>query len=211
MKNQILYINNRGKYCLYGLCLFLIFLLSLTYSFNVTAQANYWDYLGNLPYFSNYNLVYDPTVYSLNIDSSTLMAPMFTSDQGRSGFQAQAPLGVQVLSARGRHMLYSFWARPDQDPFAPSYYQFYTDPYLPSTDPSNPPIPFIGKPYWHPTANKPYWHPTVNNPIGPSMFHGKTYWKDQASSFSEPPAIGPSMFYDTIYWSPNLGGMALGF
>jgi hypothetical protein len=217
MKRQNLCTNNTGKFCLYGLCFFLIFLLSLTFSSIVMAQGYDW---GNSQNLLNFDWVYDLDMYSWSNNLSTPSAPVFTSEQGRSGFQAQAPQGIQVLSARSKYTLYSFWSRPAQDQWVQSYYPIYQNPYQPSPYPMQTSSPYLKAPLM-PFYDNIYWHPTASySPIGPSMFYDEPYWiglGGLGSSFSigsshateSSGSIGPSMLYGEAYWHPGYGGIGL--
>lgn len=209
MKCQIFYTKNMGKFPLYGLCFLLIFLLSLTFSSIVMAQTYNW---GSPQDFLYQDFVYNLDEYSW---SSNLNIPGLTSfpgDQGRSGFQAQAPSGIQVLSARNKHILYSFWARPNNYQSDQNYYTNYQNPYQPGPNPFSqyPPLPFYGQPYWHTTE--------ARSSIGPSMFYGETYWlglggyghSSAGGSSDANGSIGPSMFYGETYWHGTYGGLFSG-
>lgn len=218
MKHQFLYTNNIGRFFLYGLCFFLVFLLSFTYSSIATAQDYNW---GNLQNLFNYNWDFDEyNMYSLNNNLGMPSAPVFTSNQGRSGFQAQAPQGIQVLSARSKHTLYSFWSRPAQNQFVQSYSPVSMNSYQPWTNTEQPSYPYPPTPI-KPFYNEPYWSPTISSsPIGPSMFHAEPYWTGQSAiwgmgsfyagstgSTESSSPIGPSMFYGEPYYHPGYGGM----
>ncbi len=204
MKRQILYIKNRGKYCLYGLCFSLIFLLSLTYSAITMAQDSNWK---NPQILLNFDWVLDLDVYSLSNILGMPGTPVLAIDQGRSGFQAQAPEGIQVLSARSKHTLYSFWSRPAQEQLGQSYYPVYLnsyqqDPYQLSTYLQDPLAPFYDEIYWYPKVS--------SSTIGPTMFYAEPYWHPSAGiGPSSSGQIGPSMFYGDPYWHSSLGGFSM--
>lgn len=199
MKCQIIYTNKTGQFFLYALCFFLMFLLCFSFSSIVMAQDFDWGNLYNLQNLLYLDWAYDHNVYSWNGDYGMPRELTYPGDKGRSGFQSQAPVGVQVLSARSLHMLYTFWSSPSQYQSDQNYYSNYQNPYQSGLNPEIPPIPFYDKPYPHPTG--------FGSAIGPSPFSGKIY-SHPTSPLPFSSSIGPSMFSGKTYRHPtsiNLG------
>jgi hypothetical protein len=148
-----------------SLCCLLTFCLCLTLS--SLGRAN--DFLDYMTWFYTYNV----NPWDLNLNAPlTMIAPL----QGRLGIQSQAPIGVQVLSSRNRHVYYDFWAMA-----IPSYL-----PYQMSQGQSGPigPKPYDDQVIWFPNASSkpplPFWGDKIE-------------WRSTALGMTS-----------EVYWSPGL-------